>query len=366
MKNVKLIGFLMLLSSSLMFIQCTSDAEIIGPQGVAGINGTNGIDGTNGTNGADGVDGTATCVSCHSENHRTPIENSYLLSSHNNQTIMYDGSTLTDYTNKSYFYGSCARCHSNEGYIDYINGEEAATINNPTVITCTTCHEKHSTFDFENDGYDYALRNFEPVTLIVDETKTIDFGDTSNTCAQCHQPRTATPTSIDGKFTISSSHWGPHHGPQATLIEGIQGANIVGNTAYPTPGSATHRTGSSCVKCHMGETTDGSDGAHSWVQTLNACTTCHTSGAPSEVGGLTEDMETLAILLEAVTGEDAETGDPIVGIIHDGHPQEGIFTITEAEAAWNYLFILEDKSGGIHNPAYAKALIKNSIEALQP
>ena len=67
-------------------------------------------------------------------------------------------------------------------------------------------------------------------------------------------------------------------------------------------------------------------------------------------------------------------GDPIIlevhGIIHDGHPNNGsfgegaTFTILEAEAAWNYLFVLEDQSNGVHNPEYAKALIGNSIEAL--
>jgi len=101
----------------------------------------------------------------------------------------------------------------------------------------------------------------------------------------------------------------------------------------------------------MGETTDGSDGEHSWVPTDNACLTCH-STVPSDQF-LQGNMETLAALLETV------------GIVHDGHPVPGTYTITESEAAWNYLYVLEDASKGIHNPAYAKALIKNSIEALQ-
>ena len=70
MKNLKLIGFLMILASSLMFIQCTSD-PIEGPQGIAGVDG---IDGTDGLNGVDGVDGTASCVACHNESHREPIK----------------------------------------------------------------------------------------------------------------------------------------------------------------------------------------------------------------------------------------------------------------------------------------------------
>ena len=147
----------------------------------------------------------------------------------------------------------------------------------------------------------------------------------------------------------------------------------------------------------MGETTDGTDGSHTFYPTLNACTSCHTNGVPDEVSGLTADMNSLAVLLENVVGweyeyevdengdviED-ENGDPIIvlddngdpvilevqGIVVDGHPNNGsfgvgaTFTILEARAAWNYLFVMEDQSNGIHNPNYAKALIKNSIEAL--
>ena len=53
-----------------------------------------------------------------------------------------------------------------------------------------------------------------------------------------------------------------------------------------------------------------------------------------------------------------------IGIVHEGHPVVGTYTLTQAEAAWNYLLIMEDSSNGVHNPSYTKALIKNSIEVL--
>ena len=355
MKNLKLIGFLIIVVSSLMFIQCTSE-PIPGPQGIAGINGIDGTNGTNGTNGQDGVDGTASCVACHSESHRGPIDASYLLSGHAaGGAVGYAGGR-----------SSCAQCHSNEGYVDYMTmgatNPDGYTGQGP--VSCTTCHEKHSTFDFTNDGHDYALRTFDPVTLITDAEYTIDFGDTSNNCTSCHQPRRTEPLNDgNGTFTVTSTHWGPHHGPQSTLLEGIQGAHIVGTEVYPAPQSAAHRTGSSCVSCHMGETTDNTDGAHTFKPTANGCTQCH-ANAPATVGGMAEDMATLAALLEAVTGVDAD-GNEVHGIVHDNHPNKGTFTLKEAQAAWNYLLIYEDNSGGLHNPGYAKALIKNSIQALQ-
>ena len=77
-----------------------------------------------------------------------------------------------------------------------------------------------------------------------------------------------------------------------------------------------------------------------------------TQGWPSEVGGLAADMATLATLLETV------------GAVHDGHPVPGVYSVEEAQAAWNYLLVLEDASNGIHNPKYVKALIAGSIEVL--
>ena len=229
--------------------------------------------------------------------------------------------------------------------------------NNPVSIasriTCTTCHNLHQSFDFENDGNDYALRGLEPVTLITDGS-VIDFGpDRSNVCISCHQPRRTGPVDDgEGMFRVTSTHWGPHHGPQSTFLEGIQGVEIPGSQVYPAPQAATHRNSASCVVCHMAPTTDGSDGLHSVIPSENACLTCHQNGIPSQ-DFMQSDMATLAALLETI------------GIVHDDHPVPGTYTILEAEAAWNYLTVLEDASGGVHNPAYARSLIRNAIDALQ-
>jgi len=341
----------MVITSSLLFIQCTHDPYVP-------VDGVDGADGADGTDGEDGIEGTAACVNCHSNSHRDSITAAYNISLHSIQTIMYTGQTLAEYTNRTY----CAQCHTNQGYIEYMEtGAVQDTVPLPTSISCTSCHSNHDTFDFENDGPDYALRNIEPLQLIVDETYHIDYGNTSNSCISCHQPRTPSPIDDgNGTFTITNPYWGPHHGPQSTMLEGIQGSQIQGSMSYPGIGSATHRSNSSCVNCHMGETTNGFDGSHSMWPTNNACVTCHTDGVPNEVNGLANDLDILSVLLENVVSQDGT----VTGIVHDDHPQPGTFTILEAQAAWNYLFVIEDKSEGIHNPAYAKALIRNSIEAL--
>ncbi len=323
--------------------------------------------GENGTNGTDGIDGTTECATCHSNAHTGPINASYALSVHAletlHETTNASGATITlktsEYTNRT----GCVQCHTSGGYIDKLNGDVLKTGTGTALgfpaypggkqaISCTTCHSKHSSFDFKNDGNDFALRQgFTPVALDVDSSYKIDMG-TSNTCVNCHQPRSLPPTSGDVKL---SSRFGPHHGPQSTLLEGIQGALIVGSTPYPAPKSAKHRSGASCTTCHMGKTTDGKNGAHTWHPTPSSCTSCHTGGAPATVTGFAADMATLQDLLVAKGAYNATTKTFTSNTV----------PIKVAQAAWNYALLLEDKSNGVHNPTYAKALLKNSIEALK-
>jgi hypothetical protein len=344
MKNIKFLSFLMI-ATSLLFIQCTTDP-------IPGASGVDGIDGTDGSDGLDGASGTTECAACHNISTSEGVHASYLYSGHAaGGAVGYAGNR-----------GGCASCHSNEGYIDYLTlgaSNEDGYGGMATPISCTTCHDTHTTFDFEGDGFDYALRSLTPVTLIVDAGVTINYEGTSNACASCHQPRTATPEDDGaGNFEVTSTHWGPHHGPQVTMLEGIQGAELVGTLDYPAAGTATHRTGSSCTSCHMGISDGEINGDHTWIPTSTACVTCHPNGAPEGAEGLDEKMVALLLLCEEE------------GILHvdetDGsvHPVKGTYPILVAEGAWNYLFVMEDASDGSHNPKYAKALINNSLEAL--
>jgi len=362
MKNLKLIGFLMILASSLMFIQCTSD-PIPGIAGADGINGENGADGTDGTNG---VDGEVTCIECHTTMNKEHAESSYLLSVHAKETLHTDRGTGDEITTSVYTNrGGCVECHTSQGYIDQLNGVPLATgagypdnlaYPGNQVITCTTCHDTHTSFDFANDGNDFALRQaLFPVTLAADPAYVMDMGS-SNTCVNCHQPRGLPPTVGDADGNVKlSSRFGPHHGPQSTLLEGIQGALYAGSTPYPAPKSATHRTGSSCTSCHMGESADENEGLHTWYPSEDSCLTCHTSGAPADVSGFAADMETLKTLLVAKGAFDADKDAFTSNLV----------PLKVAQAAWNFALLREDRSSGIHNPGYAKALLKNSIEAAQ-
>ena len=102
----------------------------------------------------------------------------------------------------------------------------------------------------------------------------------------------------------------------------------------------------------MGETTDGTDGAHSYWPTDNACLQCH-STVPGEMVGFAADMATLqAKLLD------------LGAITSSGRSVTGTWPANVAQAVWNYRSLIEDKSNGVHNPAYTRALLKNTLDAL--
>ena len=352
MKTQRLLQFLLILASG-FFIQCTSD-PIPGPPGADGKDGIDGID------GIDGVDGTTSCVSCHSDEFRDPIRLAYAESLHGSgNTWSSRGTSAT-----------CSRCHGNEGFVDYLSGLYVDSLGNAIAnpdgylvgnpINCSGCHDMHRSFNFEEDGNDKAVRSIEPVNLFLDPNITIDIRNASdelglsNLCVNCHQPRDS--YDIPGPtadYIVTSSRFGPHHGPQSVMLEGIMGANISGSVAYPGVGSAGHREGSSCIACHMGESSDPEQGDHTWQAADDTCLKCHSSRPPA-VTGFQTDYDRL---LELLVAEGALT--PTGSAVQDTFPAH------VAQAAWNWRFLMEDQSKGVHNPNYAKALLKNSIEALE-
>ena len=377
MKTRKFFGFLMILASGLLFLNCTSD-PIPGPPGA---DGQDGIDGVDGQDGQDGVAGTASCVSCHNNTLRGEIAEGFAVSLH------AIGETWEE---RGFYFGgtSCSKCHSGLGYEQFIEtGEIIGSPDLEVPLSCNSCHSNHDTFDFENDGPDYALRNTDPTSLDLAPSINLDFGGSSNNCITCHQPRNSyeIPTlNADGIYVVTSSRFGPHHGPQSTMLQGILGAELPGDVAYDPAGTAGHRSGSSCVQCHMTPSEDPEIGGHSWNVNLETCLQCHPP--LDEAEGYTTDLATLLALLQQVEGVayevDPETGDPVfdengdyiptetvvVGIIRPGSESStnaGIFSDVAAMAAWNYKTVYEDQSKGVHNPKYTKALLKNSIQALQ-
>jgi hypothetical protein len=248
----------------------------------------------------------------------------------------------------------CARCHGKQGFIEYaVTGEVRADIPDPVAIDCATCHYVHPTA--------FGIRRDAPVALLGVAGYDLDFGDSSNLCANCHQSRRPEPNieAPADTFRITSTHYGPHHGPQANVLEGVGFAEIAGSTAYPTPitGSAHLNAGATCVTCHMAGDAEGA-GGHTWHPV--ECTYCHGADVSPYQDQIQEKLDTLRDrLVELGVVEYVEADEAY-------EPVVGTYPMIQAQAFFNWIGLVEDRSRGAHNPGYVSALLDNSIEALAP
>jgi hypothetical protein len=217
-----------------------------------------------------------------------------------------------------------------------------------TPIDCRACHQVHTSYTAD----DWALTVDAAATdLYAFEGATFE-GGTGNLCASCHQPRRPIDeTDADGNIAITSTHWGPHHGPQAAVMMGVGGA---GEAAEGSPGSHYSMVENTCVSCHLGE-----NSAHTFAPTVAACQGCHADIEELDFSGFMAETEASLAELEGLL--------EFQGAVANGGPNPGTFSAPVAQAAWNWIMLsYEDNSSGVHNPAYTKALLEWSIEAAQP
>ncbi len=338
--NSHRLAWLLFLIPVIALMGCEGDVGPTGP------NGTDGIDGIDGINGSS----PTVCLECHSDVASLQIQLEYAQSGHK----------MGEYVGYAGGRESCAQCHSKQGFIQFaVNGDVAGNVSDPAAIDCATCHAVHPEV--------FALRLIGPVMLISDPTYMLDFGDNSNLCANCHQSRRAEPNISDpgDTFEITSTHYGPHHGPQGNVLEGVGFAEIEGSAPYPT--SSLHLSqGAACITCHMYDfavnAEDEGEGGHTWATALDACNDCHFSpdddfdhnGFQSATQVKLDTLRDLLIDLGVV--EENEPHDPIVGT----------YPMVQAQAFFNWIGLVEDRSLGAHNPGYFDALLDNTIEALTP
>ena len=148
------------------------------------------------------------------------------------------------------------------------------------------------------------------------------------------------------RSAVTSTHWGPHHGPQSAMLLGIGGAgDVAGEVSFHA-----RLVGDTCVSCHIGENM-----SHSFAAVDASCDVCHAEGDDIAGAQAVVDAKIVELhdLLEAK------------GLYHD-HPVVGVYPAAQAQALWNYIFIaVEDGSHGTHNMDYTLALLDASIAALQ-
>lgn len=344
--KTRLILHILMLISIIFLAACVKE----GPAGLSGLDGQNGQDGSDGSDGSDGV---ISCTICHEGTQISSKKFQYSTSGHNEGLfVAYAGGKAR-----------CAECHSSEGFLEYqYKGSVDSDILSPSAFSCKTCHPLHTTFEYT----DFGLRTDAPVAMKFNKGSTVlDLGDESNLCVNCHQTRTAEPNSASpgATFSIESIHYGPHHGPQANLFEGIGFAEIDGPIVYPAPGLSLHRTQASCISCHMAEFS-ANTGGHTFKPSLAKCNSCHTFtattfnyfGKQTDIQLQLDDLRDQLLSLGVIEWIEADqTYEPVVGT----------YPMVQAQAYFNWIGLTEDRSLGVHNPVYTRALLTNSIAALK-
>ena len=107
---------------------------------------------------------------------------------------------------------ACVRCHSGEGYIDFLKdpNNPAAWSNEKQTIACATCHDPH------DDANPFQLRIMnKPVALPFELKKDVGL---SATCFECHNSRVSSEA-----FEAGKSGSNPHYSSIAELLSDTGG-----------------------------------------------------------------------------------------------------------------------------------------------
>ena len=321
--------------------------------GFAGIVAFLTVTGCEGPEGPAGPAGTAECFTCHSENTTlAAIQGQWENSKH---------ATGGNFERN---YSDCKDCHTHEGFVERVSTNDL-DIGNPSSIHCFTCHAPHTDGDFD-------LRTMAAVDL--------NMGDSynkgpSNLCANCHQARVPETTfaEIAAGDSIESSRWGPHHGVQSNMLAGTGGYEFAGTVYGDSPHTALATEG--CTECHMATPYGAQAGGHTMKMAyeyhghdepnLAGCNTvgCHGEDGLSEFNhnavedSIAANMAALRTKLLAAAFIDSSDA-----VIADDDAPLGL-SEAQAGALYNYFFVLEDRSNGIHNYDYALALLKSALTA---
>ncbi|MBI2505230.1 MAG: T9SS type A sorting domain-containing protein [Candidatus Latescibacteria bacterium] len=272
---------------------------------------------------------------------------------------------------------SCVKCHTARGYVEYIKaGAPGLTFLGTDTefapITCQACHDPHSV---KNER---QLRRVEDVTL--ENGEVISEGGKGKLCMTCHHSRRNAVEYVK-KY---SSRFGPHGNPQADMIAG---KNAITYGQDLPSSNHLYAAEDACVTCHMGPTPAAGEpgrnkvGEHSYrmkwdngtpdnladdVENVAVCANCHgpmenfdkAANADYDANGEVEGVQTevkglLSLLARALP----PVGKEQVAVDSTSTPQQ-------LQAAYNYAYVTNDGSYGIHNTRYAVGILRASIKDL--
>jgi hypothetical protein len=282
----------------------------------------------------------------------------------------------------------CAPCHTGGSFVYYAkNGRplpfpsaeyDALTMNN-TNVTCAVCHDPHS-MELRVTTLDSLMNGYRPPA---------GTGGAGALCMNCHHARSNVATYVK---PASAPYYGfknrfyPHHSSQADMLLG-RNEYVFGDTKLE--GVTTHAgLENTCVTCHMGMrnglpnhtfSMDPADpnytkfGGSRNYNPVNACVGCHgpmtsyddikamydydkdggVEGVESEIAGLLEQLKArLPQRNGAVIGGGSVNASDSAAVNGRLDLVEGI---------WTYWSVVDEGSGGMHNPKLAISILQKAL-----
>jgi len=328
-----------------------------------------------------------TCQECHDDAPGHPQGTQWYASSH-------AVTTTVPTTSKSAQY--CVRCHTASGFIAIVsntaagNGIVTSTNSTYSAIGCQTCHEPHGLTVPTNDSYlirDMASATFGDGTVITN-------GGEGNLCMNCHHSRDGDAVTNVVNYQKGLNTWaggssfGPHDGVQGDMIEGINA--ITYGLVLP---SSAHRysVANSCVGCHMqtiatndpgfllsgGHTFEMSynvvtNGVTNTIDQVGVCNQCHggitSFNFPVEDyngDGVIQGVQTeVQLMLNQLSTLLPNSNGVVDGTVKTSLSTKTNWTTAQLNAAYNWQFVANDGSLGVHNAPFATGLLKASIANL--
>ncbi|MCX6258374.1 MAG: hypothetical protein NTW49_10835 [Bacteroidia bacterium] len=330
-------------------------------------------EGPTGANGQNGTDANSWCVMCHTTANMDAVQAEYVTSKHGIAATVAEGNRNT-----------CAACHSNEGFNEvWRTGWDTTAVNNAiaTPIGCPTCHGGvHLNFD-TTQGFDYALQFTDPFRERFDSSTISNLHGTSYLCAKCHQARLPSPfpTSLllTDSLKPSSYRYGTHYGVMANMLSGQGPFKFPGSLPYDND---QHTSVAQCADCHMAKANGTQSGGHTWrmknddgSEHLDGCKKCHPSATSFDINGKQTEIAALikqlgdklhAITVNGVTLLEVDNTGAYTGQIWPSTTTAVMIPNKYAAAMLNFQFAMRDKSNGVHNYKFTKALLQNTIDAI--
>jgi hypothetical protein len=327
-----------------------------------------------------------TCTQCHDDPPNHADATQWYASSHAVTTTIPSGTGRDQ----------CVQCHTAEGFITRINNAASTNTTFPPTNTtyfaigCQTCHEPHGKTIPANDNH--LIRVMASATF--GDGTVITNGGEGNLCMDCHHSRNGSAVTNVINYPLGLPTWsggssfGPHDGVQGDMIEGINA--ITYGLSIP---SSAHRltVTNACVGCHM-QTLASTDpgfllaGGHTFemsyktvangitnkIDQVAICNQCHggitTFNFPVEDyngDGVIEGVQTeVQLMLNQLSTLLPNSSGVVDGTVKTSLSVKTNWTTAQLNAAYDWQFVNNDGSLGVHNAPFATGLLKASIANL--